>query len=475
MNLYAISIGFVLGIFVTTLTEVSPFILVFLSIPALLLFGYGILGKIPKVVMVGLFIFGITLGGIRVIPELERPVSLDSFLDTEITIVGNVVEEIDERETHLRLIVEAKDVRVLVTTEKFQTLSFGDTISVTGILGIPEAFETDTGRIFQYDKFLAKDEIYYTLPFAEVEILKEGTTSFRGFLFSIKNFFLTNIKNSIPEPQSALGGGITVGAKRSLGDDLLHAFQVTGLIHIVVLSGYNVTIIAEAIMRSLRFLPKQTSLFIGAGTITVFVFMVGAGATIVRAGIMAVLALIARATGRTYALTRALIIAGIIMLLINPLILVYDPSFQLSFIATLGLMYVAPHIEKYIPWVTDKFGLRNIVGATIGTQIAVFPLLLYLTGLLSLSSLPSNILVLPIIPFAMLATLIAGVFGSIPGIGFIVGIPAYLILSYVVILVEFIAVIPGSSIVLPAFPFWVTASLYVGLAFFLWRRRSFLS
>jgi len=469
MRLYAISAGFILGITYTILFGISVFAPLFITIPSTLCFGYGIIKEHTKALLVGLFLFGFVFGGLRVLPELERPTTLDGFIGTEATIEGKIVEEVDVRESHIRLTVAYEDVRVLITTDKFIPVSFGDVISASGELSVPEAFETDTGRVFKYDTYLAKDNVYYTLSFAEVEVLEEGGISIRGFLFGVKSFFLRNISSAIPEPHSALGGGITVGAKRSLGDDLLHAFQVTGLIHIVVLSGYNVTIIAEAIMRSLGFLPQRIALSIGAGSIALFVFMVGAGATIVRAGIMAILALIARATGRTYALTRALILAGVLMLFINPLILLYDPSFQLSFIATLGLIHIAPKLEKYLPWVSERFGLREIIAATIGTQIAVFPLLLYLTGLLSLSSLPSNILVLPIIPLAMLLTLIAGIFGSIPGLGIILGFPAYLSLSYVLILVEFIAGIPGSAVTLPVFPFWVTLLLYGIIVWFLWK------
>lgn len=470
MRLYALSAGFVLGIAYTILFGASSAVFLFLTVPGTLFFGYGILKEHQKTLLVGLFLFGVIFGGLRVLPELEKPDTLDSFIGIETTIEGRVVQEVDVRETHIRLTVAYEDVRVLVTTDKFIPVSFGDIISAAGELSVPEAFKTDTGRIFKYDTYLAKDDIYYTLPFAEVKVLEKGGVSFRGFLFEVKNFFLRNISNAIPEPHSALGGGITVGAKRSLGDDLLHAFQVTGLIHIVVLSGYNVTIIAEAIMRFLGFLPQRVALSLGAGSIALFVFMVGAGATIVRAGIMAILALIARATGRTYALTRALMFAGVLMLFLNPLILLYDPSFQLSFIATLGLIHVAPRIEKCLPWVSEKFGLREIIAATIGTQIAVFPLLLYLTGLLSLSSLPANMLVLPIIPLAMLLTLITGIFGSIPGLGIILGLPAYISLSYVLVLVEFISSIPGSAVTLPPFPIWVTLLLYGIIMWFLWRK-----
>ncbi|XKT75250.1 MAG: ComEC/Rec2 family competence protein [Patescibacteria group bacterium UBA2103] len=465
MKVYAISLGFILGIFCLLVGGFSVFIFGFIAVLGLVCCLFY-----KRFFIAGLFLLSLSFGGVYTTLHVEKVEVFHEYLGTNISLEGKVISEIDERENSVKFVLLHEDTKVLVSTEKYSDISFGDVILVEGVLKTPEKFETDTGRIFHYDTYLAKDDIFYTVSFANVTRVKDGSFSFRGVLFSIKHFFLHNIQQSIPEPHAALGGGITVGAKQSLGDVLLHAFQVTGLIHIVVLSGYNVTIIAEAIMRFLGFLPKKISIGLGIVTISLFVILVGAGATIVRAGIMAALALIARATRRTYALTRALIIAGVIMLLFNPLILVYDPSFQLSFIATLGLIHIAPHIEKLFMFLPNTFGLREIVGATIGTQIAVFPLLLYLTGLFSISALPANLLVLPTIPFAMLFTLVAGIFGGIPGVGVLFGYPAYLLLSYTLYVVEVVSKVPGAAIVLPVFPFWVTLLIYTFIVWFFWRR-----
>ena len=131
--------------------------------------------------------------------------------------------------------------------------------------------------------------------------------------------------------------------KRALGKDLEEVFRTVGIIHIVVLSGYNIMIVADAIMRvlALFFFPR-TRLIIGVGTIALFAILVGLSATVVRASMMAALVLIARGTGRQYAVLRALAFAGTVMLLINPYLLVYDPVFQLSFLATLGLILLSP-------------------------------------------------------------------------------------------------------------------------------------
>ncbi|MEK7147475.1 MAG: ComEC/Rec2 family competence protein, partial [Patescibacteria group bacterium] len=105
--------------------------------------------------------------------------------------------------------------------------------------------------------------------------------------------------------------------------DWLEKFRTVGVIHIVVLSGYNITIVAEFIMRLLAFLPRAARLAGGALAIILFAVMTGGSATIVRASLMAILVVVARATGRIYGITRALLLAGFLMVLHNPKILVF--------------------------------------------------------------------------------------------------------------------------------------------------------
>ena len=135
----------------------------------------------------------------------------------------------------------------------------------------------------------------------------------------------------MPEPHSAFLGGITIGAREGLPESLQEKFRTTGVAHIVALSGYNITIVAETIMLFLSFLPQY--LAIGGGVIGVILFaiMTGASATVLRASIMALLALTARATGRIYTVSWALFLVGFFMVLQNPKILRFDTSFQLSF------------------------------------------------------------------------------------------------------------------------------------------------
>jgi len=283
-----------------------------------------------------------------------------------------------------------------------------------------------------------------------------------GLIFAFKYLFLENLSVVIPEPHVSLLGGLVVGAKQSLGEKLLDDFRVTGIIHIVVLSGYNITIVAEAIMRSLSFLPRIVGTSVGAASIILFALMVGGSATVVRASVMAILVLLARATGRTSEITYALFLAGFGMVLWNPKILIFDPSFQLSFLATLGLIYLAPAIENYFHFVPTKWQLREFGAATISTQIFVLPLLLYKTGELSLVSLPVNVLILSLVPITMLFGFLSGMFGFV---SIILSLPfafiSYWLLAYQLKIIEIFSSLPFASMHIVSFPLILMFAVYV--------------
>jgi competence protein ComEC len=160
-----------------------------------------------------------------------------------------------------------------------------------------------------------------------------------------------------------------------------------------------------------------------------------------------------------------------VMLIANPFLLVHDTGFQLSFLATLGLIVLAPLVERWLMRVPEGFfGFRTILTATIATQIMVLPLLLYHTGLLSLVTVVVNALVLPAVPVAMLLTFFTGILGPFSElVGTTLGFLAYLSLTYIIKVAEIFAAIPFSSVSISAFPFWIVPLVYLLLA--LWIKR----
>ena len=268
----------------------------------------------------------------------------------------------------------------------------------------------------------------------------------------------------MPEPHSSLAGGILLGEKQSLGKDVENEFRIAGLSHIIVLSGYNLTIIAETFFVLLGFLPLVVASIFSAVGMVLFALLVGGGATVIRATIMGLLALVARYTGRPYDAIRALFLAGFFMVLHNPKILSSDISFQLSFIATFGLISFTPVAEKIFYWVPKKIGLREIIMTTFSAQIFVMPWLVYQVGNVSIISFVSNLLVLPSVPLAMLASFISGIFPLQ-----VIAVPAYFLLGYELWIVHVSASLPYAAVSVPQFSLWMVALMYAGLLFIVWK------
>ena len=457
---WACASGFVLGVGLVPLVPLS------LSLGAFfILLALASLIAAPRAFIIPCFLCANVLGLWWAEVPLLRDAELDSALGSTATIEGVIIAEPDEREGSTRLTIELESgARVLVVGPPHVALTYGDRIAASGELGLPQAFETGEGRTFDYGGYLALSGIGYMLSFADAERITTGSFSFMGAAIALKQRYLDGLARALPEPHAGLAGGITAGEKRGLGTELGETFRVAGLTHIVVLSGYNIMIVIAFFERVFASCRRTVRLALGIGVAIFFVLMTGFAAASVRAAAMATIALFARASGRTYAALRALAIVALGMIAVNPRILLSDPGFQLSIIATWGLIMIAPLIESRLTVVTERMGLRAIVATTLGTQAAVLPLILYQSGLLSLVSLPANLLVLPAVPLAMLTSFIAGVAGIIAGpLAPFIGAPAYALLSYIIALAQSLAALPFSSLAVPPFPLSILVVFYAAL------------
>jgi competence protein ComEC len=207
--------------------------------------------------------------------------------------------------------------------------------------------------------------------------------------------------------------------------------------------------------------------------------MVGLGATVVRAAIMALIAISAKFLGRPSDALRWLFIAGFLMLLWNPLSLLYDPSFQLSFMATLGLIIFSPFVFDFISknkigkLVPQKYGIREIVAATLSVQLFILPLLIRMSGEVSLISFLVNPLVLPLVPAIMALGALTGGVGLIPFIGKMIswplGVLAYFSSQIIIWVTELGASLPLSSLPVGTLPPLAIIFWYVGYAVLYWK------
>ncbi len=477
---YTICFGFIFGVLLRSLVSVNFYLIILFGVISFSLFlFFSLISKnkcLPagrQGVLFSIFVLAFCLGVFRfIVVDLPAPSVFESKVGQKASFSGEIVDEPSIGENNQKLAIgiflEKEKTKILVTIDLGDDFKYGDEVNFYGKLEKPENFITDQGKDFDYINYLRKDGILYVMSYPTIKIVSRGNGNFlKSALFFVKEKFLEKMNFAIQSPESLLMGGLILGEKSSFDQSLRESFVNTGTIHIVALSGYNVTIVAEWIMKLFVFLPKNLGIGMGILAILFFILMTGGSSTAIRAGVMAVLVLIARATGRNYDVARALILAGVFMILFNPFVLVYDVSFQLSFIATIAVIFLAPRVEKYFLWVPDFFKLRDIMSVTFSAYVFVLPFILYKMGNLSLVALPANMLILPFIPFTMLFGFMTGFVGLIwHGFSVPFGFISYLFLHYELWVVSFFSNLPFAAFTFPNFPLGLTILIY---AYFIYR------
>lgn len=387
----------------------------------------------------------------------------DDFTENSITDSKVIDQGLDRNNS-----CEITNAFIRIKTPLYPEYYFGETLNISGKLSKPFDFKSDGGRTFDYSGYLAKSGVYMEIKSTVVSTTTRENTSLRSILFFVKRKFVDSLERVLGEPHSALASGLVVGEKNALGKDLLDDFRTVGLMHIIVLSGYNITIVSTAIKKIFDRFGRVPSIILGAISIIMFGMLVGGGATVVRSCIMAVIALVADLIRRDYGVSRALLFSGIIMIIHNPLILIHDPSFQLSFLATLGLILLASPIEKRLSFITEKFSIRGIISSTLATQIFVSPFILHMMGQMSIVGMFVNILVLPLVPLTMLVVALTGLAGmALHALSIPFGWISYILLSYEIFMVESFAKFPLASFSVPPFSMWIVAVCYMIITIFI--------
>ncbi len=479
----AFLVPFVVGVFLAARLAPPPWFAPFLGVASVAFLAFLAMRRTMLSAYLVFAALGLIFGMMRydLWANSEHDPRVERSVGTFVSLEGTIATEPDAREGRTSYIVSVDRVlpdavlsspeRVILQANRFPEYRYGDRIRIEGKLARPEAFKNDDGRTFDYPSYLATKGVYYRMSYANTERVGEGEGNrLIALLLRIKRSFQHSLESAIPEPENGLLEGVLLGEKQALGKEWVDRFREAGIVHVVVLSGYNMTVVAEWLLASFRFLGFAASLAIGAIGVVLFAIMTGGGATVVRAALMSILALVARATGRTYDMGRALLIAGASMILMDPGILPFDPSFQLSFLASLGLVYLSPYFDERTTRLARFPAFREVLVATLSTQILVLPLLLFSTGTLSLVSLPANLLVLPVIPIAMFFGFVAGVAGYLhPFLAIAVGLPAYGVLGYVLGVAKYASLFPYASVSVSTFGPFALALSYLAIALFLFR------
>ena len=387
----------------------------------------------------------------------------NDLYDTHVVLRGVVVEEPDIREKNTRLVIDTKEAgRVLLFMQRYPSFSYGDEIEVAGIAKKPEQFSD-----FDYVAYLAKDRIFTVIYYPDMQLLSSGHGDIvRRSLFFAKRRFEENIRRVFREPHAAFLEGLLLGSRSRIPEQLLEAFHSTGVMHIIALSGFNITIIAASFTRFLRTctLGPQWSFWVSLIVIVLFTIMTGGSPSVVRASCMGILVLLSKKEGRIYQGANALVFAGALMIFQNPLILRFDVAFQLSFLATFGILFISPRFEAYCMRIPDVFGLRFILASTLAAQVMTLPLLVFYFGELSLISPLVNVLILPLIPSIMFAGFSTGIIAFVSThIAFITGYGTNVLIHVELGIIDMFSKFPAAMLHIHHVPIILVYAWYGGV------------
>ncbi len=412
LYVYGAVASFLSGIIIRSLFTPNPYILCALTaVTGIFVFfcrknSY----KIFPIILLSFFFLGSARWEIFL--DFAHEKNLDSCDSLSLKFSALVVDQPLFTEKGQRIAVESRDAicfekgvsfRLIATIDRYPEYMYGDVVEVAGILKKPSAFSSASGRVFNYPGYLSSQNIYSEIKRAKVFLIERPSTfSLIGTLYEFKDLIVETIKRTLPEPHSGLLAGILLGVKSDLGAELQDAFRRVGLVHIIVLSGSNVTIVAQAILTLTRRFPKIISIPLSIFAIICFALMTGNSATIIRASAMVSLSVVAGVARREYSIPRALVLVAFIVAFINPALVPYDPAFQLSFLATLGLVIFTDFFDRAFRRVPDFLAIKETLTASLATQIIITPFMMYLMGQVSLVSLLVNGIVVPMVPYVMM-------------------------------------------------------------------------
>ncbi len=439
--------AFLLGVFLgTTTTLFIGKALVFLTLAVILItIQFLSLRRVGEVALAAIFLFVAYWHGYTELTFYE------DLPDTkEVTGTFRVVAVTEEVSFYNKIVLEQKSIfegKIIWQAPVYEFPRPGEQYTLSCTLERPENFSTD----FNYRRYLAKEGVSYLCKRATT-VTKEPNDT-RATLYDIlyaPRFWLEDtLQKLYPNPESALAAGLLLGGSNRLPSVAEEQFQRLGLTHIVAVSGYNIVIIINTFLLIGIWcgLNRKKAILVSLIGIFFFVVMIGAPASAVRAGLMTGAALGSFFIGRPSYSFRALFLAVLVMVTWNPLVLLYDAGFQLSFLATIGVLFSLSLGKN----VFSEQPLRRFFQETLWLSFFVYlfllPILLYHFQQFTPLSILANSVFLPLVPIAMLFSFLGAVAMSIfPSLGLLAGWLGYMPLTIILRGTEYLSQIPWSSI-----------------------------
>jgi len=411
--------------------------------------------RVP-VLLVAVFL----LGGARIAVAQPHTTahSVWAYAGADVVLQGYVAAQPDRREDRQRAMLHAERMvvngqeravhgQVLLRVAPVPTLHYGERLRVTGTLETPPSDDD-----FDYRAYLARRNVHVLMTEPDWTLLpgNDGAWWQRTALQLNDHARYTGL-HVIGEPHASLLIGILLGIQSTIPDDILDAFSATGTSHILVISGWNITIIIIGITALLGQLGinRKRAAAVSIPLLAAYVVFVGASPAVLRAALMGGLVVFATLVDRETEAWTSFFVACSLMALLDPHVL-WDLGFQLSALATAGLFALARPLQGWLVarppfrWQALGWAVEPLT-ATLAASSLSLPLILYQFGNLSLIAPLANVLMLPAVPYAMLWGSLATLCGMVwLPLGELVALLAWPFLHWLLVTAEWLARVPGA-------------------------------
>lgn len=392
--------------------------------------------KTRRWMLVVVVLIGMMIGYSRGVTELASWVDVSRYEGTEVVLSGVVREDPEAGRGH--------EVRLRLNSAEIDGAAQGGAYWVTVVGGGANVIERS-------DEVVLRGELQpgfgtFAASMFRAEVLELHKRVRFDPLLDVRDAFSDAIRRVMPDPQAALGIGYILGQKRALPPDFEAALLTVGLTHVVVASGYNLTILVRLARRLFERVSRYLSVLVSGGLVVAFIGVTGMSPSMSRAGLVAGLSLTAWYYGRVIHPAVLLVVTAAVSVFVQPSYLWGDVGWLLSFTAFAGVMFLAPLLQAYFYGERPPGVVRQILGETFSAQLLTLPVILVSFGVVSNVALIANLLVLPLVPLAMLLTFVTGLVAiAIPALGWLVSLPAYWLLSYMTWIIELLAELPWAS------------------------------
>ncbi|MDD2909269.1 MAG: ComEC/Rec2 family competence protein [Candidatus Gracilibacteria bacterium] len=358
------------------------------------------------------------------------------YLSKKVLITGEILENYKESDTSNSYIIRIQKINsetlksklnLLITTNTKIIFNKGDILEFSSKINKISNFNE-----FEYDKFLQLKDIYGQLYLYQFSKTGNSLNKFSKFIYDFKLNILKTINNIYPGNSAKLLSGIFLGVRGNYSTELKTGFNNSGLTHIVAVSGYNITILIIFIALIFKGLSGYIKHILVIFSVIFFILLIGDNTPALRAGIMGIIGYIVMLNGRKLNIYTLLIAIASVFVVLNPLIINYDISFHLTFLALLGLIIFQEKLSRLFYFLPKKFQIKESIATTLSVFIFTLPIMLVNFEKISVIAPISNLLVLPLIPISMLFGFISIITYLIyTKLGIFIGYLTYLFLSFI--------------------------------------------